>query len=218
MKFHFNGCSITQGDGFTNKKEDTRIYPNLIATNHINDATGGASNLKIFLHTSKAIVDNLADVYVVQWSSVHRHWVYPAPDQGIYFGSTWDTNFSNDNLVAQYQLHNHDYGNIMQLIDFCRILQDQASSHNVQLLFVNGLIEWNNTLEWKRNLVQDASSDNDRFIEQLENNMELVDWDLWIDPWDSMYKNKLDVAEDGSHPGPLTHKHVADQIRNKLKV
>jgi len=218
MKFYFNGCSITQGAGFTNEKADARIYPNLIATDHINDASGGASNLKIFLHTSKAIVDNLADIYIVQWSSVHRHWVYPAPDRGIYFGSTQDAISTNDKFIVQYQLLNHDYGNIMQLIDFCRILQDQASSHNVKLLFVNGLISWSDSIDWMNKLVQDASSDHDRFVEQMQNNMELVDWDLWIDPWDSMYKNKLDVAEDGSHPGPLTHKHVADQIRNKLKV
>jgi hypothetical protein len=218
MKFHFNGCSITQGAGFTNEKLDPRIYPNLIATDHINDASGGASNLKIFLHTSKAIVDNLADVYVVQWSAVHRHWVYPAPDRGIYFGSNLDPNSPNNKFITQYQLLNHDYGNIMQLIDFCRILQDQASSHNVQLLFVNGLVNWSDDIDWMKELVLGAESDHERFVEQMQNNMELVDWDLWINPWNSIYENKLDVAEDDSHPGPLTHKRIAKQLKDKLKV
>ena len=216
MKFHFNGCSITQGAGFANEKLDPRIYPNLLATDYINDASGGASNLKIFLHTSKAIVDNLADVYVVQWSAVHRHWIYPAPDQGIYFGSALDTKSPNDKFIAQYQLLNHDYSNIMQLIDFCRILQDQAGSHTVKLLFVNGLVDWSNDIAWMKELVANAESDHDRFVVQMQNNLELVDWDLWINPWDSIYDSKLDVAEDGLHPGPLTHKHIADQIRDKL--
>ena len=60
MKFYFNGCSITQGAGFDDEKLDPRIYPNLLATDYINDASGGASNLKIFLHTSKAIIDKNA--------------------------------------------------------------------------------------------------------------------------------------------------------------
>ena len=49
MRFYFNGCSITQGAGFANEKLNPNIYPNLIATDYINDASGGASNLKIFL-------------------------------------------------------------------------------------------------------------------------------------------------------------------------
>jgi len=217
MKFYFNGCSITQGAGFSGEKLDPEIYPNLLAADCINDASGGASNLKIFLHTSKAIVDNLADIYIVQWSAVHRHWVYPTPDTGIYFGSVLDPNSPNDKFIAQYQLLNHDYGTIMQLIDFCRILQDQASSHNVKLLFVNGLINWSNDINWMKDLVSDASSDHDRFVEQMQNNMELVDWNLWIDPWHSVYESKLDVAEDKLHPGPETHRRIAEQIKDKLR-
>jgi hypothetical protein len=216
MKFYFNGCSITQGAGFANEKLNSNIYPNLLATDHINDASGGASNLKIFLHSSKAIIDNLADAYIVQWSALHRHWVYPAPDQGIYIGSMLDPGQTNSDFVAQYQLLNHDYGNIMQLIDFCRILQDQASSHQAKLIFVNGLVDWSNSQDWMVKLVEDASSDHDRFIETLQNNLELVDWNLWINPWNNMYDSRLDEADDGLHPGPLTHKHIADQIRDKL--
>ena len=219
-KFYFNGCSITAGHGFAHGEIDDRIYTNLVAKNSINDASGGSSNLKIFLHSSKAIVDNLADIYVVQWSSVHRHWVYPAPDKGIYIGTAakriYNHDAADDKFITQYQLRNGNYSNIMQLIDFCRILQDQASSHQAKLIFVNGLVNWSNNQDWMAKLVEDASSDHDRFIEILQNNMELVDWDLWINPWNSIYDSKLDVAEDGLHPGPLTHKHIADQIRDKL--
>ena len=215
---YVGGCSITQGAGFEKEKEDPRIYPNLIGNSVINDAEGGSSNLKIFLKAATAIIDNLADVYIVQWSAVHRHWVYPAPDQGIYFGSMLDPNSPNNKLIAQYQLLNHDYGNIMQLIDFCRILQDQASSHNVKLLFVNGLVNWSNDINWMKELVSTAESDHDRFVEQMQNNMELVDWDLWVNPWNNMYAVRLDEAEDDLHPGPLTHKRIAEQLKAKLKA
>ena len=61
---YFGGCSITQGDGFAGKKEDPKIYPNLLLDDIINDSESGSSNLKIFLKAATAIVDNLADVYI----------------------------------------------------------------------------------------------------------------------------------------------------------
>jgi len=209
-KIYFGGCSITEGDGFAAGKEDPRIYPNLLVSNAINDSEGGSSNIKIFLKAATAIVDNLANVYIIQWSALHRHWIYPTPDSGIHLSDT------KDKHAKWYQERNHDYGNIIQLIQFCRILQDLAFSHNAKLLFINGLVNWSNDIEWMKELVADASSDHERFIENLQNNMELIDWNLWINPWSNMYDTKLDVAEDNLHPGPLTHKHIADQIRDKL--
>ena len=203
---YFGGCSITEGEGFSNKKQDLRIYPNLISTHTINDADGGSSNLKIFLKAAKAIIDGLADHYVIQWSAVHRHWIYPTPDSGIYLADTGNKH------AKWYQQRNHDYGNILQLIDFTRILQ----SYNVSIVFLNGLVDWSNDPEWMKELVADANSGHDDFVKNLQNNIELVNWDLWVDPWNSIYSTKLDVAEDNLHPGPQTHKHIADQIRDKL--
>lgn len=222
-RFYFNGCSITNGHGFKYQEKDSRLYTNLVSKNHVNHASRGASNLKIFLQTSNAIIDRVADIYVVQWSGLHRHWVYPAPDKGIYFGSPKDPNneivTENDKLIAHYQLLNHDYGNIMQLLDFCRILQVQARRHNCRLIFINGIVEWSNNEEWMYKLVADAE-DHDIAVERLKNNIELVDWNLWVNPWCSFYtmSKSLDLAEDNLHPGPKTHKQIADMLKEKFQV
>lgn len=210
---YFGGCSITLGTGFEKEQLDPRIYPNQVTSEAINDAGGGSSNLKIFTKAAKAIVEDTAEAYVVQWSGLHRHWLYPKPDSGIYIGASYE---KSDDFVAQYQLRNHDYGNILQLIDFTRILSDLADKHNSQIIFVNGMVIWENNIEWMYQLVSDADSDHDRFVENLQNNMELVDWSQWINPWHNMNDYKLDNAPLDEHPGPQTHKQIADLILEKL--
>lgn len=210
---YFGGCSITLGAGFEDLTQDRRIYPNLVTSEAINDATGGSSNLKIFTQAAKAILEDVSDTYVVQWSALHRHWLYPAPDAGTYIGGVNET---NDKFIAQFQLLNHDYGNILQLLDYTRILTDMAQKHNSDIFFVNGLVTWSKDIDWMYELVMDASSDHDRFVENLQNNMDLVNWDLWVNPWHSMNDNKLDNAPLDNHPGPQTHQHIADLILEKL--
>lgn len=211
---HFSGCSFTQGAGFDKEKEDPRIYPNLLTSEAINEAEGGSSNLKIFNKTAKAIIEKQADAYVVQWSALHRHWMYPTPDSGYYIGSNYET---DDDFVAQFQLLNHDYGNILQLIDFTRILSDMAKSHSVNIVFVNGIINWKRDIDWIFDLVSDAKADHQRFVENLENNFDLIDWNQWINPWQSMHELATDIAPlDNIHPGPNTHKHIAELINERL--
>lgn len=206
---YFNGCSITKGAGFEQETQDPRIYPNLVTDRAINGAQSGNSNLKIFSSTARAIIDNLADIYVVQWSALHRHWLYPTPDSGIYIGSSHK---SSDVFVTEFQLRNHDYYNILQLIDFTLILEKLAQLSRSSIVFVNGLVNWKNDLDWMYTLVSDAKSDHQYYVENLQNNMELVNWDLWVNPWHDMQSNKLDSAPLDNHPGPKTHRQIADKI------
>jgi len=214
---YFSGCSITEGHGFENKSNDERIYPHLVcsSTNSkcINDAEGGSSNLKIFTKTAKAIVDEKADVYVVQWSALHRHWLYPKPDDALYIGS------QKDSFTKQFQLRNHDYGNLLSVIDYTRILEYMCKKQQTRILFVNGLVTWSNnpldeyydnlTLGYNKHVKQ-------QLIDQIFNNIDLVDMTLWINPWINVYESKVDDAPLDSHPGPKTHKLLADLIIEKL--
>ena len=210
---YFGGCSITDGTGYSLGKKDPLIYPNLVSTDVINDAEGGSSNLKIFTRASKAIIENVADAYVIQWSALHRHWMYPAPDTGVYLGSPHE---QDNDFVVQFQLRNHDYGNILQLIDYTRVLTDMAHKHDSEIYFVNGLVTWSDDIDWMRKLVSDAKTDHNRFVENLQNNMELAHLDLWINPWKNMNDYKLDTAPLDAHPGPRTHKQIAELILEKL--
>jgi len=143
MKIYATGCSITAGVGVVEGKEDPAIYPNVLAQIYsadvINDAEGGASNLKIFLRAAKAMIDLDADIFLIQWSAIHRHWMYPMPNQGVFVGTPMESS-EHKKFVEQFQRLNHDYANLMAVIDFTRILQDQAQEKKRRIFFVNGLI------------------------------------------------------------------------------
>ena len=216
---YFGGCSITMGAGFDQEKSDSRIYANLVG-NADNNAEGGSSNLKIFTQAAKALLDRQHDVYFVQWSALHRHWVYPSPKHGFYIGSYTDQNLADKNFVAQYQLLNHDYSNIMSLIDYTRILQQMADDAGRDIWFINGLVPWTEDMltgsessAYALNLYQGLDHrEAQDFSQRLQNNLELIDWQQWINPWHSIRDMQEDNAPLDDHPGPNTHRKIADMI------
>lgn len=223
MKIYFTGCSITQGAGFDHQQNDLRLYPNLVCAEYqaecINQAEGGSDNRKIFLKAAKAIMDNQADIYVVQWSALHRHWLYPAPNKGIYIGGhTEESPFRS--FVAQYQLLNHDYNNIMTIIDYTRILENLAQANLVRIIFVNGMIPWTEDLltqsefgSYAQELLKDLTdTEVVDFRNRLTNNLELIDLNLWANPWSSIMAMQQDNAPLDNHPGAKTHEQVARKV------
>jgi hypothetical protein len=221
---YFGGCSITMGAGYPTQQQDPGIYSNLVATamrSHAdNQAEGGSSNHKIFLRTAKALLDRHHDAYFVQWSALHRHWVYPSPKQGFYIGSYTDNNIADRTFVAQYQLLNHDYSNIMNLIDYTRILQQMADDAGSDIWFVNGMVPWTEDMltdtdpsVYAQSLYQGLTlAEIEDYSERLRNNLELVDWTQWINPWTSIADMQKDNAPLDTHPGPETHALIADMI------
>jgi hypothetical protein len=219
VMIYFGGCSITVGAGFEKEKNDSRIYPNLIGSAD-NDATGGSSNLKIFTRAAKALLDRQHDMYFVQWSALHRHWVYPSPKHGLYIGSYTDQNLIDRNFVTQYQLLNHDYANIIALIDYTRILQQMADDAGRNIWFINGMVPWTEDMltasepsEYAQSLYQGFDPEEVLdFSERLRNNLELIDWQQWINPWHSILDLQDDDAPLDDHPGPNTHQKIAEMI------
>jgi hypothetical protein len=221
---YFGGCSITMGAGYPTEQQDHRIYPNLVAremrTYADNQAEGGSSNHKIFIRAAKALLDRNHDAYFVQWSALHRHWVYPSPKQGFYIGSHADNNIVDRTFVAQYQLLNHDYSNIMTLIDYTRILQQMADDAGADIWFVNGMVPWTEDMltdaeasSYAQSLYQGlTTAEIEDYSERLRNNLELIDWQQWINPWTSIADLQTDNAPLDTHPGPDTHTHIADMI------
>jgi len=217
---YFGGCSITMGAGFDQVQNDLRIYPNLVDQNHhvINDAEGGSSNLKIFTKAAKAIIDDKADIYVIQWSAPHRHWVYPAPDKGIYIGAFIDGH-DNSDFVKNYQLLNHDYPNLMSVIDYSRILYDLATSHRAIIVFVNGMLRWKP--DWNdpymESLLEDLSVEQQQdFQQRFQNNLELMPAENWANIYMSITEIKVDDAPLDDHPGPQTHQVIAKLITDTI--
>lgn len=223
LKNYFGGCSITMGAGFRDEKNDPQIYPNLIGCAD-NCAEGGSSNLKIFTRAAKALLDRQHDVYFVQWSALHRHWVYPSPKHGFYIGSYSDLNIVDQNFVAQYQLLNHDYSNIMSLIDYTRILQQMADDAGRDIWFINGMVPWTQDMltggspsDYAQTLYQGLDDvEVQDFGERLRNNLELIDWTQWINPWHSIRDMQEDNAPLDDHPGPQTHRKIANMIIDSI--
>lgn len=215
---YFGGCSITMGAGFEGVQNDPKIYANLISQqvghNVINDAEGGSSNLKIFTKTAKAIIDDRADIYVVQWSAPHRHWLYPAPDRGIYIGASTEDN-QYKKFIEQFQRYNHDYPNLMAVIDYSRIIVELARPRSRLIIFVNGMLAWKHNWNdaYMESLLKDLSRDDHRdFQERFDNNIDLLDPAQWANMWHSIAEMQEDNAPLDNHPGPLTHKKIAGLI------
>lgn len=218
MIYYFGGCSITMGAGFDQIQQDPRIYPNLVSNQNINDAEGGSSNLKIFTKAAKAIIDERADIYIVQWSAVHRHWVYPMPNQGIYIGSAIEDNEYQD-FVKQYQSLNHDYPNLMAVIDYSRILYELVESRHAAIVFVNGMLSWKS--EWSDHYMQGLlkglpQEEQQDFVERFNNNLELINLDHWANIYESIMEMQIDDAPLDHHPGPETHEKIARRIIETL--
>lgn len=219
MTIYFSGCSITMGAGFEKIQQDPMIYPNIVGQNikHrvINDAEGGSSNLKIFTKTAKAIIDGAADIYVIQWSAPHRHWLYPAPNQGIYIGSPRAEN-KHRSFVEQFQRFNHDYPNLMAVIDYSRIIAELASSRKKQVIFINGMLSWKQSWYdvYMKSLLDDLDPTTQKdFQERFDNNIDLLDLNTWANPWCSISEMQEDDAPLDDHPGPKTHRKVADLVQ-----
>lgn len=215
---YFGGCSITMGAGYVGVQQDPNIYPNVVGKNinHdiVNDAEGGSSNLKIFTKVAKAIVDDRADIYVIQWSAPHRHWMYPAPDQGIYIGASAEDNCYKK-FVEQFQKYNHDYPNLMSIIDYSRILLALAQGRSHSVIFVNGMLSWKP--DWNdpymKSLLENLDlKDQKDFQERFDNNVELLDLGTWANLWHSIMEMQEDDAPLDQHPGIKTHRKIADLI------
>lgn len=217
---YFGACSIIMGAGFDQVQQDLRIYPNLVAHDCqvINDAEGGSSNLKIFTKAAKAIIDDKADIYVIQWSAVHRHWVYPAPDKGIYIGSPVGGTEHSD-FIKNYQLLNHDYPNLMSVIDYTRILTDLAAAHHAIIVLVNGMLCWKKDWQdqYMRSLLDDLTVEQQQdFQQRFDNNFELMPLERWANIYMSIAEMKIDDAPLDDHPGPRTHQRIAELVTDTI--
>ena len=219
-KIYFGGCSITHGDGYADQSMDPRIYANLVSRHYDmicdNQAENGSSNLKIFMRAAKNLIPGEHDIYVIQWSSVQRHWLYPAPDRALYLSSAQETMGDDRDFEIEFQLRNHDYGNVLAVIDYTRILTHMAHSHGKTIVFVNGMLHWTPDMlqgsmssDYARSLLGES---NVRYAEALKNNLELLDWSIWANAWHSIFATGVDRGPLGHHPGPLTHKNIADNI------
>ena len=160
IKICFNGCSFTWGEGFSESDRKLYVYDRLLAKQHnwhsINIAQSGSSNHNIFLRSAAAIQEKSYDIVFTQWSALNRIWLSPGPETFY---------FINDNKCKDYNYRdiyinqkdkkklnelllvlNHDYQNILYLITYCTILEQLGQANSTKVIFINGLLPWQNDL------------------------------------------------------------------------
>ena len=242
MKVCFNGCSFTVGEGFPEQQRDQYIYDRLLTKqfgfNSTNVAIGGSSNHTIFMRSAREILSNKYDLVITQWTALNRIWLYPGPDTVF---------FSNDRVSPDYKyrdlylsadkkktfcntllMMNHDYNNIMELIDYCNILSALADTASTKVIFVNGLVPWQNDLvQPLSHDLEQSLSDYTKSILDFDNRLdiEIIDFftklqtkfqDLDQSKWSNLFTSFksaiIDQGPLGHHPGPISHKWMADNI------
>ncbi len=244
----WNGCSFTVGEGFSESIRDSYIYDRLISKEFnfksTNIAVSGSSNLEIFKRTAQIIYNNnFYDIIFVQWSALNRIWFRPGPDCCFFLNDERYPDFryrdiylnapTKTKLKETLLLLNHDYHNILDLIDYCCAIECMAKTANVKVVFINGLVPWTKELsqpldhsdlnkslsDYTKFLLDFGTRDDPEivaFFQQLQQKFSLLNKDLWVNLFESMHNNTLDTGPQGHHPGILSHRATADKISQYL--
>lgn len=249
MKFTFIGCSFTVGEGLELEKNDLQNYANIVAGYYNAEVTNlsesGNSNYRIFKTALELLLFDKTDVLFVQWSSLNRLWVYPGPNTELLLSLKIANDYAyRDIFYTKTQLQklsnhwhylNHDYGRLLELVDYCLILEQLAKNSATQLVFINGLLPWTseissiesvsdfdiNLSSYTKELLDFTNRDNLELCElfmQLHNHVAKLNSDLWVNQFDSMAIQSVDVGTDNMHPGPDSHKLFASTVIKHLKT
>lgn len=239
----WNGCSFTVGDGFPKDQRDQYIYDRLVSKHFdfesTNVAVSGSSNLEIFKRSAQVLLDNKYDILVTQWSALNRLWLYPGPDCFFFLNDDRFPDFSYRDIYIDPKtknmlrdillLLNHDYHNILALIEYCRILECMSTNTDTKIIFINGLVPWTkdlncnfssidigNQLSSYTKYILDFDHRDDQEIigmfQNLQDNFKKLNQSQWVNIFDSMQSVHCDIGPEGHHPGVLSHKAMADQI------
>jgi hypothetical protein len=245
MNVCFNGCSFTAGDGFQPDQREYYIYDRLLEKkfkfNRLNIAQNGSSNYTIFMRSAGAIMSKQYNCVVTQWTALNRVWLCPGPDSKFFSNdSSPDFNYRNIQLNAEENrvfkntllLLNGDYNNIVDLIEYSKILESLANLYNVKIVFINGLVPWTNDLtqllgsdlnkslsEYSKSILDfDTRDDVEiiKFFQQLQNYFATLNQTHWVNLFDSFQKNTQDTGPMGHHPGIISHQWMANKTANFL--
>lgn len=245
MRVCFTGCSFTAGAGFDEADRDQFIYDRLLSRElgwqSQNLAQPGNSNYRIFIQSLEAITSGQFDWVMTQWSAVNRLWLSPAPNiwhpvpnkpadfhhKNLKISKS-NIEFFNDMVL----LLNHDYQNILDLVDYSNVLGVMAKQHRITHVNINGLIPWQSdlVLPFGTNLAEEFSHYTKQLLDfsnrpdaelkklfgVLQKKVLSLDQSTWVNLFDSFKDNTVDLGPQGHHPGPISHQWMAQRIRAYL--
>jgi hypothetical protein len=244
MKILCNGCSFTYGHGFLDHERGLLSYPGLLAKDLsaevVNVAVPGSSNLEILLRTLRTTQDQSFDLIVVQWTELRRHWFEPCLGYQYRTASPVDTKWTHgihltkkqrQNLKDQLSMLTGDYKTLLDLAYFCQILMQYFAN---KVIFLNGLLpittDLISALPTENHNMHTHFSDFTKSVLEFDDkpdtdikkyHTQLVQaffpsLDNWANIDNSWQKNIVDIATEGHHPGPKSHRWAANQIISQV--
>jgi hypothetical protein len=149
-RFILVGCSHTANSGFD--KNIDKHYVNLLHTGTqrkiINLAIGGMSNNEIFNRIVEYVLNNTIDqddIVIVQWSDLHRLWVYESDNNVDDYTQITPVVCGNGDLSIAEKYHrlyvsryNNQYMHLKHWLIKMIILQQFFWSKDIRYLFVAG--------------------------------------------------------------------------------
>jgi len=215
-----------------------RLICNHFQWKRTNIAVEGSSNTTIFHRSAEAIISNNYDIIFTQWSALNRQWFFPGPDckysnidgkhpefayRYIHLDKKFDKKFKET-----LRIFNHDFHKIIELVSYVKILDSLAKAHNVITVNINGLVSWQEDLTTPldhQNLdaclstytkkILDFENRNDdeiiHFFRILQQKFKEMRLDSWVNLFDSMQKMCIDTGPQGHHPGPESHRLIAEK-------
>lgn len=242
MKAVFAGCSFTVGSGFPVHLRDTYIYDRLVS-NHfkfdrINIGVEGASNYKIFMGVAQALCYDQIDIVFVQWSALNRIWLSPEP--GVSYTILNNKQIIDSRFKPEFlkkfsdtlKVLNHDFQNIIDLIDYCSIIDNLAQHTSTKVVYINGMVPWTKEIsnpidedlsnflsDYTKEVLNFNTSTDDRIIKNfkvLHEKFLNLDCNKWVNLFEPFQKNSIDTGPEGHHPGVNSHAWLASQIINHI--
>ena len=158
-------------------------------------------------------------------------------DVNLSNGTTWSRKYLDD-LLDRFLVLQHLHNEIINVVEYSNILQRLAQKFNIKLYFINGLCPWDqgyftrlhNVLPeeytpFTKDKILEIKFRSDEDIFKLYTKLH-TDYDTaggvntgqWINLYNSMLNNKIDVNYDKKHPGILSNRLYFEQIKNFLKT
>jgi hypothetical protein len=245
MKILVSGCSICAGVGFTNIEGN--LWSTLVnkAHNIKNVSVGGQSNQTIFNKTCNEILTSEYDLVIIGWTSLFRlnfNYSYSIYENPVNFNiSNRTIKIKEQESFCNYWRKYLTHGRIeltvwlTQIITLSRILKERNIPHIFLKFFDNFLIDvqkehWQDTSEEFQTIVLFRDMLPDWEIEKYFNEikalyviLEKETDDTWTNlKSKSYYDARVDVNEDGSHPGKESHKmyynKIADFVAKQIGI